>query len=230
MTDHVHPQRASYPLVNTDDELVLVFRHHLPAAHAPTLYVKAIGDTSFRIDASRTLDDRAGLHVVGFGNGATDTVTLTVNGGAPTVLTEGADFNAVVSNAETAIQIAAAINTAAIGLVATYSGDFVYVAAGTTPAGTPVRTFTIASSDTSAWTPEPFAFIGNVRTLTNGQTVAIQLPDGTSDPIKQVSFLRMFTGRLSIDVRSPVEFRSYFRQPATLRATTGAPGGWPTTP
>jgi hypothetical protein len=232
MTDHLHPQRASYPLVNTDDELVLVFRHHIPAELAPTLYVKAIGDAEFRIDASRTLDERAGLFVVSFAAGAGDTITLTVNGGAPTVLTAGIQFTAAVSNAATAISIAAAINTAALGLVATYDETraFVYVAAGTTPAGVQVKTFTIASGDLTAWTPEPLAFIGSVNTLTNSQVTSFQLPAGTADTLKTVMFIRMFSGRVSVDVRSPVEFRSYFRQPVTLRQTTGHPGGWPISP
>lgn len=233
MTDHVHPQRASYPLINTDDELVLVFRNHIPAALAPTLYVKAIGEAQFRIDASRTLDERAGLLVASFAAGAGDTITLTVNGGAPTVLTAGVQFTAAVSNAATAISIAAAINTAAIGLVATYDETraFVFVAAGTTTAGAQVKTFTIVSSDLTAWTPDTLATIGSVNTLTtSSQVTSIQLPTGTADPLKTVMFVRVFSGRLSVDVRSPVEFRSYFRQPVTLRQTTGHPGGWPTTP
>jgi hypothetical protein len=229
MTDHLHPQRASYPLVNTDDELVMVFRSHIPSVLAPTLYVKSIGDVLFRLDASRTLDDRAGLQVINFAAGAGDTVTLTVNGGAPVVLTAGVDFTAAVSNNETAISIVDAINTAAVGLTASYveNQPFVWVVP-TANAG--VQTFTIASSDLAAWTPDTLATIGSLVSLVNGQTTAIQLPSGSADPTKVVSFLKLLSGRVSVDLRSPVEVRTYFRQPATLRPTTGHAGGWPTTP
>ena len=120
MTDHVHPQRETYPLINTDDELVMVFRDHIPATHVPVLHLKASTATELRLDASRTLDERAGFVVLDFSVGATETVSLTVNGGAATVLTEGASFAAGVSNNETAIRIAAAINTADVGLIATF--------------------------------------------------------------------------------------------------------------
>jgi hypothetical protein len=229
MTDHLHPARASYPLVNVNDELVLVFRSHIPAAHAPVLYVKAITDTQFRLDLSRTLDERAGLFVVNYTLGGGNTVTLTVDGGAPTVLTEGADFNAVISNAETALQIAAAINGAALGLVAStdLDGAFVYVVPAVNSG---IKTFTIASDDLTAWTQHTLAAVGSLNTLTTGQTTAISITPATADALKTVGFLKLFSGRVSVDVRSMVEFRSYLRQPATLRSTTGHPGGWPTTP
>lgn len=228
MTDHLHPQRESYPFINVNDELVMVFRSHIPAAHSPTLYIKGLTDARFRVDESRSLDERAGFQVLSFAAGTGDTISLTVNGGGATVLTEGVDFDAVVSNAETALQIAAAINTAAIGLTATTEAGqpFVYVAP---TANSGVETFTLASSDTAAWTPLPLAFTGTVRTLITGQTLSILLPVST-DPLKTVIFLRMLSGRVSADLRSPVEVRTYLRQPATLSPNTGHAGGWPTTP
>ena len=228
MTDHLHPKRETYPFVNTDDELVMVFRSHIAPTHRPVLYLKALVATTLRVDESRTLDDRAGLRVIDYTAGATDTVTLTVNGGAPTVLTEGTEFDAVVSNDQTAINIADAINTAAIGLVATteINQSFVYIAPD--PAFRPVITsFTVVSSDPTAWTEQVLATPGTLVTLSRGETTSLTLG---ADPIKIVSFLKIFQGRVSADLRSPVECRSYFRQPSTLSGNTGHPGGWPITP
>lgn len=225
MTDHLHPQRETYPLVNTDDQLVAVFRHHLPPTHTPTCYFKAIGAAVFRIDMSRTLDDRPGVTVLDYTAGTTDTLTITVDGGGPTVLTEGTEFDAVVSNEETALQIAAAINAAALGLTATADGVNVYVAAD---AG--VQTFTLASGDPAAWSTEILAQVGTTVSLSANDAYSVDLPFGTTDPTMQVAFLKIFSGRLSVDLRSPVEVRTYFRQPARLSGNTGHPGGWPTTP
>ncbi len=230
MTDHVHPQRETYPFINSDDELVMVFRDHLPATHTPVLFIKALQLTELRVDSSRTLDDRAGFVVLDFSAGGTDTVTLTVDGGAPTVLTEGSEFDAVISNNETAIQIAAAINTAAVGLTASFEEGSPNVFVAPTP-GVAVRTFTLDSDDFAAWDPRILATVGPLVTLAaSGHSTEIELPSNTTDPTKKVSFLKIIRGRISADLRSPVVVRTYFRQPATLRATTGQPGGWPTSP
>ena len=226
MTDHIHPQRETYPLVSSNDELVMVFRDHLPTSLLPVLYVKSLDSTTtFRVDSSRTLDERAGYVVLDYTAGALNTVTLTVNGGAPTVLTEDTDFDAVVSNEETARQIADAINTAAVGLTAStvIGEDNVYVVPD---AG--INTFTLNSNDLAAWDHRILASIGALVVLGKGHTTELDLPVALVDPIKKVSFLRVLTGKVSVDLRSPVEVRTYFRQPLSLRATTGQPGGWPT--
>ena len=225
MTDHLHPQRETYPLVTSNDEFVSVCRSHIPPNMQPSLYIKALAPTSFRLDESKTLDERAGYQVLAFGNGATDTITLTVNGGAPTVLTEGADFDAVVSNAETALQIAAAINGASVGLIATteVGQPYVYVAGDNT-----VQSFTLASSDQTFATETTLANIGTVTTLSKYATTILTL--GTRDPLDTVGFLRVLSGSVSLELRSPVEVRTYLRQPATLSGNTGHPGGWPTSP
>ena len=225
MTDHLHPQRETYPFINTDDEFVSVCRGLIAPNMRPTLYIKALAPAQLRLDESKTLDDRAGFKVLDYTNGAGDTVSMTVNGGAPTVLTEGVEFDAIVSNEETALQIAAAINTAAIGLTATVSGVFVYVEP-TANAG--VKTFTLDTSDATAWTHQILAKIGTLVTLVAQQTTELDL--GTRDVMDLVGFLRILSGKISLDLRSPVEVRTYLRQPATLRPTTGHPGGWPTSP
>lgn len=227
MTDHLHPQRETYPLVTADDEFVSVCRGHIPANMRPTLYIKALAPTELRLDESKSLDDRAGFEVLDYTVGAGDTVTLTVNGGAPTVLTDGAEFDATISNEETAIQIANAINTAAVGLTATYDEtmSFVYVEA-TPNAG--VKTFSLDSSDLTAWTHQNLANVGSLITLGIQHTTELDL--GTRDPMDLVGFLRVLSGKISLDLRSPVEVRTYLRQPATLRPTTGHPGGWPSSP
>ena len=230
MTEQLHPQRASYPLVNTDDELVMVFRDPLVATQRPYLYLKALGSASVecRIDQSQTLDDRAGFVVLAFASGGTDTVTLTIDGGTPVVLTEATEFDAVISNEQTAINIAEAINTAATGLVATVEegSSTVYVV----PAeNSGIKTFVLASSDDDAWTPDTLAVPGGLISLSPSQTLIVSTL-GARSPLDQVAFLNIISGRLSVDLRSPIECRTYFRQPATLRATTGHSGGWPTSP
>lgn len=228
MTDHLHPQRETYPLVNTDDELVVVFRHHIPATHEPVLYLKGLRATEYRLDFSSTLDDRAGFEVLDYTAGGTDTVGITI-GGSTTTLTEATDFDAEISNEQTAINIANAINTAAIGLIATTEGGqpFVYLAAD--PAFSPlVKSFTLATGDAAAWTPDTLALVGALNTLGASETVGQSLLP--TNPIFTVVFLKLFTGRVSVDLRSPVEVRTYFRQPARLSGNTGHPGGWPTTP
>jgi len=230
MTDHVHPQRETYPLINTDDELVMVFRDHLPPGREAFLYLKGLTEAVLRVDTSRTLDDRAGLVVLDYTAGAGKTITITVNAGAPVVLADGVAFTAAISNNETAIRIAAAINTAALGLTATYEegSPNVYVAA----TGVGVTAFTLDSNAYAAWDPRILATVGPLVTLGRHHETEIELPtdSGTTDPLKKVAFLKMIRGRVSADLRSSVEVRTYFRQPATLRATTGQPGGWPTTP
>jgi len=225
MTDHLHPKRETYPFINTDDEFVSVCRFHIPANMRPTLYIKALVDAEVRLDESKSLDDRAGFTVLDYTAGVTDTVTLTVDGGAPTVLTEGTDFDAVISNEETALQIAAAINTAALGLVATADEARVYVVVALNSG---IKTFTLASSDLTAWSHNLLAIIGSLATLVAQQTVELDL--ATRDPLDTVAFLKIFKGKVSLDLRSPVECRTYLRQPATLSGNTGHPGGWPTTP
>jgi len=227
MTDYTHPQRETYPFISSNDEFVAVCRGHIPATMRPTIYIKALAPTELRLDESKSLDDRAGLQVLDYSSGATDTVTLTVDGGAPTVLTEGTEFDAVVSNAETAIQIAAAINAAAVGLTATTEEGqpFVYVAP-TPHSG--VKTFSLASSDASAWTEQSLAAVGAVVSLGTGHTTTVEM--ASLDPMNTVAFLRIFKGSVSLDLRSVVDVRTYLRQPATLSGNTGSSGGWPTTP
>lgn len=231
MSDHLTtPQRETYPLVSSNDTLVMVFRDHILAAARPVLYVKGLVDSTFRVDASRNLDIRAGLTVVDYTNGATDTITLTVNGAA-TVLTEGTEFSATGSNVITAINIRDAINVAAVGLTAVVEGESVYLTADYT-----VETLVVASGDATAWDPTGFTVYGTLQTLVAGEVVAVELPTGTFDPINKVAYLNVLSGRVSADLRSPVEVRSYFRMPgsaygsATLNDTTGHPGGWPTSP
>ena len=225
MTDHLHPKRESYPLINTDDEFVAVFRSHLTIPATPYLYVKALTAAEIRLDRSKSLDDRIGYEVLDYTAGGTDTITITVNGGGSTVLTEGTDFDAVVSNEETALQIAAAINTAAIDLIATADGTKVYIAG---VANTGVTHISLASGDPLAWTPDTLAYHGTVISLVTQQTTEISIYG--RDPLDVVAFLKIFKGKVSLDLRSPVECRTYLRQPATLSGNTGHPGGWPTTP
>jgi len=225
MTDHLHPKRESYPLINTDDEFVAVFRSHLTIPATPYLYVKALTAAEIRLDRSKSLDDRIGYEVLDYTAGGTDTITITVNGGGSTVLTEGTDFDAVVSNEETALQIAAAINTAAISLVATADGTKVYIAP---EANSGIKHIALTSGDIAAWTPDTLAYNGTVLTLAAQQTQEIGLYG--RDPLDTVVFLRILKGKVSLDLRSPVECRTYLRQPATLSGNTGHPGGWPTSP
>jgi len=230
MTDHLHPQRETYPFINTDDEFVSVCRGHIPPNMRPTLYIKALVPTDLRLDESKTLDDRSGYEVLDYTAGAGDTITLTVNGGAPTILTNGVDFTAAVSNNETAIRMVDAINTAAIGLTASFEvgRPFVFVAPTSPNVAPEVKTFTLDSSDLAAWTHNNLASVGSLITLSTQQTTELDL--GTRDVMDLVGFLRILRGKVSLDLRSPVEVRTYLRQPATLRPTTGHPGGWPTSP
>jgi len=229
MTDHLHPQRETYPLVTADDEFVSVCRGHIPANMRPTLYIKALEPTELRLDESKSLDDRHGFEVLDWTTGAGETITLTVNGGAPTILTSGVEFTAGVSNNETAIRMADAINTAAVGLTATFEEGSPFVFVAPTPNILPkIKTFTLNSSDLEAWTHNNLASIGSLVTLDTQHTTELDL--ATRDVMDLVGFLRVLSGRISLDLRSPVEVRTYLRQPATLRPTTGHPGGWPSSP
>lgn len=226
------PKRESYPLVSSNDTLVVVCRDHLLAASPPMLFIKALGDAEFRVDSSRDLDPRPGYQVLDFSNGGGDTLTLTVNGTA-TVLTEGAQFAAVANNALTAINIADAINTAAInGVTAVSERDTVKLILNDHI----VSTLVLATGDATAWDFAPLTLFGTPQTLAPQESTAVDLPIGTFDPLNKVAFLEVIKGRVSVDIRSPVECRSYFKQPgepfgsATLAATTGHPGGWPTSP
>jgi len=227
MTEQLHPQRESYPLITADDELVMVFRDHLVSTRTPQFFVKALGPVEFRIDESQTLDDRAGYVVVDFSNGAGDDLTITVDGGTPTTLTEGVDFDAEISNTQTAINIAEAINGASLGLVASFETNEpnVFIVP---EANSGIKTFSLASGDKTAWTPDSLAVPGSIVTLGTGHSDVLTL--GSRSPLDKVAFLKILSGRLSADLRSPIEVRTYFRQPETLRATTGQPGGWPTAP
>jgi len=226
MTVYSHPQRETYPIVSSDDTLVTVCRDSIVASLRPIMYVKARTPAEIRFDESRSLDDRAGYEVVDWTVGAGATITITVNGGAPTVLTEGIDFTAAISNFETAIRIASAINTAALGLLATFTtgAPFVYI---TPQAG--VKEFTLDSSNHSAWTQNSLANIGGLVTLAASEHMSV-ITFGLRSPLDQVGFLRVLSGSVSVDIRSPLSMRTYFQQPATLNQNTGHPGGWPSSP
>ena len=226
MSEFSAPKRETYPLVTSDDTLVMVFRDHITSASAPVLFVKGLTDSRVRVDSSRNLDPRTGLRVVDFSNGSTDTVTITVDGTA-TVLTEASEFAAAISNNETAIRIAAAINTASIGVTASVENQgvdvFVVPDAG-------ILDLTIACGDTTAWDPSPLTRFGTSQALIAQETLSIDLPVSAFDPINKVAYLRVQRGRVSVDLRSPIEVRSYFEMPTTLSATTGHRGGWPVAP
>lgn len=226
MTQHLHPWKASYPLINTDDTLVIVHRDHIVAGAPPILHVKALNAAEILVKDSQTLDDRSGVVVLDYTAGVGDTLTFIVNGGAPTVLTEGVDFASAISNDETAIQIAAAINTAAIGLTATFETGSPNVFITPNP-GT--KWWTVGSSDQAAFSTGILATPGSLVTLSANETTEIELPV-VGGPTFKVHFVFLYSGRLSVDLRTPVEVRTYLRQPATLSGNTGHPGGWPTSP
>jgi len=69
----------------------------------------------------------ATITVRDFNDAVGDTITL--NGTGLAVLTEGVDWTAAVSNNATAISIAAAVNTAAVGITAKYLSNVVYLMA-----------------------------------------------------------------------------------------------------
>lgn len=220
------PQRETYPLVSHDDTLVMVFRDHITNAAQPQLYLRALADSVIRVDAGHTLDLRSGLRVVDYTNGAGDTVTITVNG-TGTVLTEGVDFAAVTSNEITALNIKNAINAAytAGDIVGEAVGDDIYLNADHT-----VNTLTVATSDATAWNSNEFTDWGALQTLSIQESDKIALPPGVFDPLNKVCALNVLSGRVSADLRSLVPVRTYFQMPETLRATTGHPGGAPTSP
>lgn len=99
--------------------------------------------------------------VVDFTNGTGDTATVTVDGVA-TVLTEGADFDSVGSDAATATDLALAID-AISGVSAIAVGTSVFV----TPDGD-VRLMFVATGDATAWT------------VTSGADGDVRLPSGVS--------------------------------------------------
>lgn len=231
MSDHLStPQRETYPLISSDDKLVMVFRDHLLQAARPVLYVKGITPATIRVDAGRNIDDRSGARVYDYTAGATDTLTLTVNGVA-TVLTEGTEFDAVISNEVTAVNIRDAINTASIGLTAVAEGADVLVVPDST-----VETLVVATGDANAWAVTGLTIYGALQTVVTGEVLAVELPTGTFDPINKVCYLTVLDGKVSADLRSPVEVRTYFKMPgeaygtATLNSTTGDSGGWPSSP
>lgn len=105
------------------------------------------------------------LTVADYTVGATDTVTVTLNG-TPTTVTEGTDFTAADSDAETARAIAEALTNADAGFNA-YAQDAVVTIVGPHDAAT----FTIASSDTSAWDESGTAFLDGVASFIDGDQV-----------------------------------------------------------
>lgn len=51
------PKRETYPLITTDDTLVIVFRDHITLTSVPTLFVKAlVGGTQIRVDSGLNID------------------------------------------------------------------------------------------------------------------------------------------------------------------------------
>jgi hypothetical protein len=231
------PKRETYPRISSDDTLVVVLRDHITMGATPVLYVKAKRATRIRVDASRDLDPRTGIRVQDWTTGAGETITVTVDG-SPTVFTEGAQFTASVSNVVTALSIVAGINTllgpAGTGVL-TASVDVNGVDVYIEPAFG-VEEITLASSDLPAWSPAPLTTFGATQDLVAQETVAVDLPIGTFDPLNRVAFLRVLRGEVSADLRSPIPCRTYLKQPgepfgtAALKATTGHPGGWPTSP
>ena len=219
------PRRETYPLVTHDDTLVIVHRDHILTDARPVLFLKAHIASEVRLDSSYNLDDRPGIRVFDYTNGAGDSITLTVDGSG-TTLTEGVDFTASTSNAVTAMSIADAINAASIGLTATAQEDLVFTVPDLT-----VKTLVITTSDSTAWDVPGLAVLGPTQTLVAGETVSLTLPAGVVfDPLRKVSFLRVLSGRVSADLRSFGEVRTYFRQPSTLSGSTGSTGGWPKAP
>jgi len=94
--------------------------------------------------------DVAVLKVVDYAEGGTDTITVTV-GTTVNTLTEATDFDAEVSDAQTATNIAAAID-ALTGVAAVASGAYVLVRGDSTP-------FRLGSGDITAWKPD-FSLMG----------------------------------------------------------------------
>lgn len=226
MSEYNTPHRNTYPLVSQNDTLVMVFRDHIVSGARPVLYVKALGPTDIRVDDSPSLDLRSGLRVVDYTAGAGDALTITVNGVA-TTFTEGVDFAAVASNSSTALNIAAAIDAfyGGVDIRTVRNDDRIYLE--TTG---DVRTLTVTSTDLTAWNSAEFATWGAVVSLVVEETTAIDLPSTGVDPSKKVSVLHVLSGCVSADLRSTVPSRTYFQMPYALRATTGHPGGWPTSP
>ncbi len=218
------PQRETYPLVSSNDTLVMVFRDHITVGDEPTLYIKALTNASIRVDSSRSLDLRSGFTVLDYTAGVGDDFTVTVNG-ASTIFTEGVEFDSTVSNVITAESMRDAINAA--GPLAAITAEVI----GTTvrlTADASVTSLVLATSDAAAWDFPALASIGTPVPLVSSETTTIDLPVGVFESIKKVSVLRVLSGRVSVDLRSPVPCRSYFEQPITLSGNTGTSGGWPT--
>lgn len=231
MSEHLTtPQRETYPLISSNDKLVMVMRDHIIQAARPVIYVKGLTNATIRVDSGRNIDDRTGVRVYDYTAGATDTITLTVDGAA-TVLTEGTQFDAVTSNEITAENIRDAINTASIGLTAVAEGADVLVVPDFG-----IETVTVATSDANAWSVAGLTIFGALQTVVAGEVLAVELPVSTFDPLNKVNYLNVLSGKVSADLRSPVEVRTYFQMPgsaygqASLNPTTGQPGGWPSAP
>ena len=129
-------RRHNYPLVNTDDILVMVWRDHLMSGALPVLFLQALG-----------------------------------SGGVVGELRSGPDLD--------------------------------------------IDAFTITLS---------------ISVPATGEVQQFNLPVGAFDPLNKVTVLRLTRGRVSADLRSPGEFRTYFKQPTDLAGTTKNSGGWPTAP
>jgi len=231
------PKRETYPQLSSDDTLVIVLRDHITMGATPVLYVKAKRAARIRVDASRDLDPRTGIRVLDFSTGGGETITVTVDGAA-TVFTEGAQFTASINNIVTALSIVDGINTllgAGGSGVLTASVDVNGVDVLLAPAFG-VETLVVGSSDFLAWSPAPLTTFGATQDLVAQETVAVDLPIGAFDPLNKIAFLRVLRGEVSADLRSPIPCRTYLKQPgepfgiAALKATTGHPGGWPTSP
>jgi len=223
MTDYAgSPERANYPFLNQNDKLVVVFRDPPSSGREPILYLRGLTDATYRMLESPDLEERVGLDVIDYTLGATDTITITVNGTAVALL-EGADFTAGTSNEDTAYAIAVAINANGT-LSPLVTAEVVNTTVYLTPAAA-LTTLTVVSTDTTAY--DARGLFGVPASLVPGGTVQFVLNAPTTH---KVLFLFISAGRMAVDVRSAVQFRSYLKQPYELAGNTGDTGNWPVGP
>lgn len=223
MTYNPTPQRETYPFLMEDDVLVSVFRDVPLASRKAIMRLKGLTDSTYRVQASTDLDERLRYQVLDYTAGGGETLTITVNGTAE-VLTEAVDFAATTSNEGTARAIALAINAnatlAAAGITAESYGDVVLLAADESK----VNSLVLATSNAAAW--EPSGDYGTFASLVNQGLGEFEFP---TSGLYRVFFLKLGpNSRVSADIRSPVEVRTYLRQPDDNRGRTGDPGGGPT--
>lgn len=87
-----------------------------------------------------------------------------------------------------------------------------------------------ASIDVSVGTDldvDNFAAVTTINLSQIGHSTRLTMSPPTS-VIEKVWAFTVTNGAASADIRSPIECRSYLRQPLTLRPTTGEPhGAWP---